>query len=85
MEVTGNAVGLDLGKRTYEMCLVSNDNKINRTGGKTDFSGLDKLCMKLTKDDVVAMEACNLAFRIERILREKIGCRVIILNPGGLP
>ena len=84
MEVAGNAVGLDLGKRTYEMCLVSNDNKINRTGGKTDFSGLDKLCMKLTKDDVVAMEACNLAFRIERILREKIGCRVIILNPERL-
>ena len=55
MEVAGNAAGIDLGKRTYEMCLVSKDNKISRTGGKTDFSGLDKLCTKLTKDDVVAM------------------------------
>ena len=36
MEVTGNAAGLDLGKRTYEMCLISNDNKAIRTGGKTD-------------------------------------------------
>ena len=71
MEVAGNAVGLDLGKRTYEMCLITKGNEIIRTGGKTDFSGLDKLCMKLNKDDVVAMEACNLAFRIERILREK--------------
>lgn len=84
MEVAGNAAGIDLGKRTYEMCLVSKDNKISRAGGKTDFSGLDKLCTKLTKDDVVAMEACNLAFRIERVLREKVGCRVIILNPGRL-
>ena len=84
MEVAGNAAGLDLGKRTYEMCLISKDNKFIRTGGKTDFSGLAKLCTKLSKDDVVAMEACNLAFRIERILREKVGCRVIILNPGRL-
>ena len=84
MEVAGNAVGLDLGKRTYEMCLISKDNKISRTGGNTDFAGLDKLCMKLKINDVVAMEACNLAFRIERTLREKVGCRVIILNPGRL-
>lgn len=84
MEVAENAVGLDLGKRTYEMCLITKDNKVIRTGGKTDFSGLDKLCTKLSKDDVVAMEACNLAFRIERILSEKVGCRVIILNPGRL-
>lgn len=84
MEVAGNAAGLDLGKRTYEMCLISKDNQIIRTGGKTDFSGLDKLCTKLTKDDVVVMEACNLAFRIERILRKKVGCHVIILNPGRL-
>ena len=84
MEVVGNAVGLDLGKKTFEMCLISNDNKTSRTGGKTDFSGLDKLSMKLNRNDVVAMEACNLAFRIERILRQKVGCRVIILNPGRL-
>ena len=68
MEVAGNAIGLDLGKRTYETCLITKSNKINRSGGTTDFSGLDKLCMKLSKDDVVAMEACNLAFRIERRL-----------------
>ena len=84
MEVTGNAAGLDLGKRTYEMCLISKDNKVIRTGGKTDLAGLDKLCKKLKKDDVVAMEACNMAFRIERILKEKVDCRVIILNPGRL-
>ena len=55
MEVAENAVGLDLGKRTYEMCLITKDNKVIRTGGKTDFSGLDKLCTKLSKDDVVGL------------------------------
>ena len=84
MEVAGNAVGLDLGKKTYEMCLIALNGKVTRTGGKTDFAGIDNLCKKLKKDDVVAMEACNLAFRIERAIREKIGCRVIILNPGRL-
>ncbi len=39
MEVAGNAAGLDLGKRTYEMCLISKDNKIIRQwrgGGAVD-------------------------------------------------
>lgn len=84
MEVAGNAVGLDLGKRTYEMCLIAQNGRATRTGGKTDFAGIDNLCRKLKKDDVVAMEACNLAFRIERAIREQVGCRVIILNPGRL-
>ena len=84
MEVAGNAAGLDLGKKTYEMWLIDPNGKVTRTGGKTDFEGLDNLCKKLNKDDVVAIEACNLAFRIERIIRDKVGCRVVILNPGRL-
>ncbi len=84
MEVAGNAAGLDLGKRTYEMCLIAQNGRATRTGGKTDFAGIDNLCRKLKKDDVVAMEACDLAFRIERAIREQVGCRVIILNQGRL-
>lgn len=84
MEVAGNAVGIDLGKRTYEMCLIDQNGKISRTGGKTDFDGIDKLCSKLTQFDVVAIESCNLAFRIERAIRNKVGCRVCILNPAKL-
>ena len=57
MEVAGNAAGLDLGKKTYEMCLIDPNGKVTRTGGKTDFEGLDNLCKKLNKDDVVAIEA----------------------------
>ena len=35
MEVVGNAAGLDLGKKTYEMCLIDPNGKVTRTGGKT--------------------------------------------------
>ena len=51
MEVAGRFVGIDLGKRTYEMCIVDQKGKITRTGGKTDFAGIDRLCEKLNGDD----------------------------------
>ena len=84
MEVAGRFVGIDLGKRTYEMCIVDQKGKITRTGGKTDFAGIDKLCEKLNADDAVAIEACNLAFRIERAIRKAVGCKVCIMNAGRL-
>lgn len=84
MEVAGRFVGIDLGKRTYEMCIVDRKGKISRTGGKTDFAGIDRLCEKLNGDDAVAIEACNLAFRIERAIRKSVGCKVCIMNAGKL-
>ena len=66
------------------MCLVEPKGKITRTNGKTDFTGIDKLCEKLGADDLVAIEACNLAMRIERRIRQTVGCKVYILNPGKL-
>ena len=84
MEVGGNYVGLDLGKRTYEMCIIAPKGKITRTGGKTDKAGLAKLCDKLGADDAVAMEACDLAFRLGEQIRKSVGCKVYILNPKRL-
>lgn len=84
MEASGRFVGIDLGKRTYDMCLVESKGKITRTNGKTDFKGIDKLCEQLGADDLVAIEACNLAMRIERRIRQTVGCKVYILNPGKL-
>lgn len=84
MEVAGRFVGIDLGKRTYEMCIVDRQGKIKRSGGKTDFAGIDRLCEKLNADDAVAIEACNLAFRIERAIRKSVGCKVCIMNAGRL-
>lgn len=84
MEVAGRFVGIDLGKRTYEMCIVDQKGKITRTGGKTDFAGIERLCEKLNGDDAVAIEACNLAFRMERAIRKSVGCKVCIMNAGKL-
>lgn len=84
MEAAGRFVGIDLGKRTYEMCLIDRKRKITRTNGKTDFKGLNKLCEKLSAEDLVAIEACNLAMRIERQIRQTVGCKVFVLNPGKL-
>ena len=84
MEVGGRYVGLDLGKRTYEMCAIESKGKISRTGGKADKEGLSKLCEKLGADDAVAMESCSLAQRLERQIRKDVGCKVYILNPKRL-
>lgn len=84
MEAAGNVVGIDPGKRTYEMCIIDPKGKITRTGGKTDSAGRAKLCEKLGADDVVAIEACNLAFIIERQIRKSVDCRVLVLNAGRL-
>lgn len=84
MEVAGRFVGIDLGKRTYEMCIVDQKGKITRSGGKTDFAGIERLCEKLNGDDAVAIEACNLAFRMERAIRKSVGCKVCIMNAGKL-
>ena len=84
MEVGGRYVGIDLGKRTYEMCAIESKGKISRTGGKADKEGLSKLCEKLGADDAVAMESCSLAQRLERQIRKDVGCKVYILNPKRL-
>lgn len=84
MEVAGRFVGIDLGKRTYEMCIVDQEGGIVRTGGKTDFAGIDRLCEKLEADDAFVIEACSLAFRIERVIRKSVGCKVCIMNVGRL-
>lgn len=84
MEAAGRFVGIDLGKRTYEMCIVDREGKITRSGGKTDFAGIDRLCERLNGDDAVAIEACSLAFRIERAIRKSVGCKVCVMNAGRL-
>jgi len=52
---------------------------VKGSGGKTNPEGRKKLYEKLTNDDIVALEACALAFIMEKEMRD-IGCQVIILN-----
>ena len=51
---------------------------------KTANKHLPALVSWLNKDDVVAMEAGELAFFINRYLNKHVGCKVILLNAGDL-
>jgi len=77
-------VGIDLGKRTYELAIVEK-GKVKKSNGKTCVSGRQSLYRKLRPDDKVALEAGNLAFIMAKEIEAAVGCRVYVLNPSHLP
>jgi transposase len=78
-------VGLDLAKRTVEVCMLCEGEKLpGMSGIRTDEKGRERLASLLCQDDVVGMEACSIAFLLGRYLRDTVGCTVYILNPGKL-
>jgi len=77
-------VGIDLGKRTYEMAIVGTGGKVTRSNGKTTVAGRQALCKKLRPHDKVALEAGNLAFMLAKEIEAAVGCRVYVLNPSQL-
>ena len=79
-------VGLDLAKRTMEVCIAqSGQTGLKRVSGmKTDAKGRERLAGLLRESDVVGMEACAYAFVLARYLQEEAGCTVYILHPGKL-
>ena len=79
-------VGLDLAKRTMEVCIHSEEKTENQrhSGVKTDENGRKRLAKLLKRTDVVGMEACSYAFMLSRYLEKEVGCVVYILNPGKL-
>jgi transposase len=86
MEAGKRYVGLDLAKRTMEVCVVKDGEAgAERVSGmKTDGKGRERLARLLRKSDVVGMEACAYAFLLARRLKREVGCTVYILNPGKL-
>ena len=77
-------VGIDLGKRTYELAIVEKGG-VKMSNGKTHVAGRQGLYKKLRCGDKVALEAGNLAFIIAKELEAAVGCRVYVLNPSHLP
>jgi len=77
-------VGVDLGKRTMEVHFIRANQKHESWSCKTDVEGRARLVRKLLPSDVVAMEACPLAFILEAQIRKQVGARVCVLNPLGL-
>lgn len=78
-------VGIDLGKRTYEMTIVSKNGKVSMSNGRTTIEGRQALYKKLTKQDKVALEAGSLAFTMAKELEATVGCEIKVLNPTHLP
>jgi hypothetical protein len=69
MEEKGKAetrfVGIDLGKRTYEVAIVGKGT-VTRSNGKTGAPGRQALYKKLRGGDKAALEAGKLAFIIAK-------------------
>jgi len=78
-------VGIDLGKRTYEVAFVDKNNKVTRSNGRTFVAGRQALYRKLRAGDKVALEAGNLAFTMAKEMEAAVpGIRVYVLNPSQL-
>ena len=78
----GRNVGIDLGKRTYEIKFIGKDGKVTGTNGKTDKSGREKLYAMLRPGDRVALEVCSLGMLMAKEMKGKVGCNVVLLNPS---
>lgn len=77
-------VGIDLAKKSMEVCILAEGKAALRSSFKTDAPGRTRLAEKLNETDTVAVEACSLAFVLARQLERDVGCRVHVLNPGKL-
>jgi transposase len=92
-------VGIDLGKRTWEMAIVRRTGKMVKTAtgdlepeekiklykGVTMAEGRMKLYEKLEAGDKVALEAGNLAFIVAKEIERGVGSAVRVLNAAHLP
>jgi hypothetical protein len=78
-------VGIDLGKRTYVAHLIDQAKPKDQVwDGKTDEKGIGRLCAKLRPTDRVGMECCAFAFYLAKVLTNRVGCHVVLLNAGQL-
>ena len=84
MEAGKRAVGIDLAKRTMEVRFMADGEKTRAWNCKTDTMGRKNLYAQLTRDDIVGIEACALAFVIAREIKQKTEADVWVLNPGKL-
>lgn len=77
-------VGIDLGKRTYEMKIIGINGKVTGTNGQTNPSGRKLLYRKLLATDRVAIEVCSLGMVMAKEIQKEVGCEVVLLNSSQL-
>ena len=83
-ELERRFIGIDLGKRSMTIHAISIDETHSSWTCMTDVEGRIRLLKRLTALDVIAMEACPLAFILKSIIDKQIGATVYVLNPHGL-
>ena len=77
-------VGIDLGKRSYELAIVEENGKTKMSNGKTFVDARQSLYKKLRPQDKVALEAGNMAFMMAKEIEASVGCQVFVLNANRL-
>jgi transposase len=77
-------VGIDLGKRSMSVHFINHHEKHESWNCLTDADGRLRLLKRLTSLDIIAMEACPLAFILQVLISKNVGAKVLVLNPHGL-
>lgn len=80
----GRNLGIDMGKRGYLLRMIDSDGKITGWNGSTTPEGRKELYRRLRATDRIAIEACNLAFIMNKEFKELTGNEFYILNPNKL-
>ena len=85
-EETVRYVGIDLAKKTMEVCVLGEEEKeIKRVSSvSTNETGRKRLVNLLKKTDIIGMEACTYSFLLTRYIEKEVGCTVYNLNAGKL-
>jgi hypothetical protein len=80
-------VGVDQAKKSMEVCILARGMEVTRSSFSTDAAGREKLCAALQETDTIAVEACALAFVLERQLRREVGRNEPLRtdHEGGVP
>jgi len=80
-------VGIDVGKASMVVRIIKEDGKgtkVLRWSGRTDSRGRNSLNKILKQADVIGIEAGEPGFTIAREVRDNVGAKVLVLNPGKL-
>ena len=74
-------VGIDMGKSSYVLRLINENGKPSGWTGSTDEKGRKELYRRLHATDKIAIEACSLAFTMNKEFKALTGTEFYILNP----
>ena len=78
----GRFIGIDLAKKSREVCILEEGKAVLRSSYKTDAAGRARLGKSLQSGDTVAVEACALAFVVPDSFRGRSAARSWCSTPA---